>query len=343
MRDRARELGLLDEAARCSAALAQRLAFAGDLGAAEAEAVAMLELSEREGIVWAAVDAWQTMAVVRQTRGELAAALDARRNAARAARAAGLKEREAILTMNLGFGLTTIGARNEALVEIETGLERAQAIGSLGAVRFGQMNLLGWVATFGADARISQAVAEPRAQADEAALGGYVIQDRATLGVLFYRGVELLRGDAASVPRARGLLERSAEAYRNTGNLDILPVSLGFWSEAERRLGDAERARDLASEAANLLDQGAPSLLNEAPVYLALHDACVDLGDLAGARSAIERGVPLLVKRLKGLENTPYAHAFISGLHHNAGLLAAAEVYGLVPEAVERLVRRGAS
>lgn len=343
VRDRARELGLLDEAARCSATLAQRLAFAGDLAAAEKEAAAMLELAEKHGIVWASVDAYQTLAVVHQTRGELAAALEARRNAARSARSAGLKEREAILTMNLGFALTTIGARNEALVEIETGLERAHAIGSLGAVRHGQMNLLGWAATFGADARVSQALAEPRAQADEAAAGAYVIQDRATLGVLFYRGVELLRGDASTLARARGLLERVAQAYRTTGNLDILPVSLGFWSEAQRRLGDAELAKELASEAASLLDQGAPSLLNEAPVYLALHDACVDLGLLAGARSAIEHGMPHLLRRLSGLANTPYAHSFLTGLAHNAGLIAAAEVYGLVPPEVERLVARRGS
>jgi len=344
VRDRAHALGLLEESTRCSAALAQRLAFAGELVSAEAEARAMLELSEREGIVWASVDAWQTLAVVSQTLGELASALEARRSAARAARSAGLKEREAILTMNLGFALTTIGAKNEALVEIETGLERAHAIGSLGAVRHGQMNLLCWAATFGADARVSHALTEPRAQADEAAAGAYVIQDRSTLGVLFYRGVELLRGDSSTVARAKGLLERVAQAYRYTGNLDILPVSLGFVSEAQRRLGNAEQARDLAAEAALLLDQGAPSLLNEAPVYLALHDACVDLADNKGARSAIERGMGHLVRRLWGLADTPYAHAFLSGLDHNAGLISAAEAYGLVPDEVEKVIsaRRGA-
>ncbi len=338
VREAAHALGLIDEAARCSATLAQRLAFAGDLPAAEAEARALLELMEREGIVWAAVDAWQALAIVRQTRGELAAALDARRSAARAARAAGLQEREAILTMNLGFALTTIGAKAEALIELETGLAKAQAIGSLGALRHGQMNLLGWAATFGADARIDRALTEPRQQADEAAAGAYVIQDRSTLGVLFYRGVELLGGEGTNVARARGLLERVAQAYRTTGNLDILPVSLGFWSEADRRLGDAEHAFSLAREAAALLDQGAPSLLNEAPVYLALHDACVDRGDMPGAKSAIERGLPHLLRRLAGLADTPYATGFLTSLAHNAGLIAAAEVYGMVPDAVQRVL-----
>lgn len=340
VRDRAKNLGLSDEAARCTATLSQRLAFAGDLNAAEAEAAGMLAVSEREGIVWSAVDAWQTLGVIRQTRGELASALEARRNAARAARAAGLMEREATLTMNLGFALTTIGAKNEALLEIETGIERAQAIGSVGTVRHGQMILLGWAATFGADSRISHLLSEPRAQADEAASGSYIIQDRTTLGVLFYRALELLRGDSTTLARARGLLARVADAYRSTGNLDILPVTLGFWSEAERRLGDAEHARELANEATALLDQGAPSLLNEAPIYLSLHDSCVDLSDLNGARTAIERGMPHLLRRLSGLENTPYAHAFLTGLAHNAGLLAAAEAYGLVPAAVERMAGR---
>lgn len=340
VRDRATSLGLLEEAARCAATLAQRCAFAGDFNAAEREASNLLELADREELEWAAVDAWQTLAIVCQTRGELAAALDARRNAARAARKAGLWEREAILTVNLGFALTTLGARNEALMEIETGLAKAHAVGSVGAVRHGQMNLLGWAATFGADARVSALLTEPRAQADEAAAGAYVIQDRSTLGILFYRGLELLRSEGANLQRAKSLLERVAQAYRTTGNLDLLPVTLGFWSEAERRSGNTAEARTLAEEAASLLDCGAPSLLNEAPVYLALHDACVDAGDLQGARGAIERGMPHLLRRLAGLEDTPYAHAYLTGLPHNAGLLEAAEAYGLVPEAIERVLAR---
>ena len=93
-------------------------------------------------------------------------------------------------------------------------------------------------------------------------------------------------------------------------------------------------------EAATLLEGGAPSLLNEAPVYLALHDACVDAGDLRGAQLAMERGMPLLLRRLKGLEHTTYAKSFLTSLAHNAALLAAAEAYGLVPEAVNSLVAR---
>ena len=87
----------------------------------------------------------------------------------------------------------------------------------------------------------------------------------------------------------------------------------------------------LASEAAALFDEGSPSLLNEAPVFLALHDACVDLGELEQARGAIARGVPRLVTRVRGLAGTPYARAFVTQLAPNAGLLAAAEAYDLVP------------
>src|SRR6185436_5506321 len=126
VRERAQKLDLVDEEARCSATLAHRYGFAGSLAQAEREAAHLLDLAERRQIVWAAVDAHQALAVVHQTRGEVAAALEARRSAARAARAAGLQEREAILTMNVGFALTTIGAWEEALQEIRAGLSRAQ-------------------------------------------------------------------------------------------------------------------------------------------------------------------------------------------------------------------------
>src|SRR4051812_39618313 len=102
------------------------------------------------------------------------------------------------------------------------------------------MNLLCWAATYGADARLDPMLAEPRANADEAAGGLWVIRDRVTLGVLFYRGCELLHGDAGTLPRARALLKKAADAYRSTDNRDVLPVALGFWAEAERRAGDAE-------------------------------------------------------------------------------------------------------
>jgi tetratricopeptide (TPR) repeat protein len=340
VRERARALDLVEEEARCTATLAHRHAFAGALDKVEREAAHLLDLAERRGIVWAAVDAWQVLAVVHQTRGELAAALEARRSAARAARAAGLQEREAILTMNVGFALTTIGAWEEALSEIQAGLAKAQEIGSAGAVRHGQMVLLCWAATYGADARLDAALAEPRANADEAAAGTWVVRDRATLGVLFYRGCELLRGDTATLPKARALLKTAADAYRSTDNRDVLPVALGFWADAERRFGHAEQAVEIASEAARFIEAGAPCLLNEAPIYLALHDACVDLGDLKGAREAMTRGVVPLMRRLKGLEGTPYARSFLLGLPHNSALLAAAEAYGCIPPEIERLLQR---
>ncbi|WP_437737072.1 serine/threonine-protein kinase [Sorangium sp. So ce1335] len=338
LRDRARAIDLVEEEAQCSATLAQVHAFAGQLAMAEQEAAHLLDLAARRGLVWAAVDAWQTRAVAHQTRGEPAAALEARRNAARAARRAGLQEREAMLTMNVGFALTTIGARAEALQEIEGGIARAQAIGSSGAVRHGQMILLCWAATFGPEPRLDAGLAEPRASADEAAGSMWVVRDRVTLGILFYRGCELLRFESSGLARARSLLKKATEAYRVTENRDVLPVALGFCAEAERRFGNAEQAREIAREAAALVEAGAPSLLNEAPIYLALHDACVDMGDLEGAREAMERAMPPLLRRLKGLEGTPYASSFLLNLPQNSALLAAAEAYGCVPPQLEAMM-----
>jgi serine/threonine protein kinase/tetratricopeptide (TPR) repeat protein len=337
IRNRAAKLDLVEEEARCSAALANLYAFAGQLASAERETRILLDLAAKRDIEWAAVDAWQTLAVVRQTRGQLASALDARRNAAKAAKDAGLQEREAMLTVNVGFALTTIGARSEALHQIEAGLAKANAIGSPGIVRLGHMNLLCWAATFGADSRLDGALAEPRASADEAATGGWMVRDRVTLGTLFYRGCELLRTDGpGNISRARALLKTATEAYRSTENRDVLPVALGFWAEAERRFGNADQAVDLAREAAKLVEAGAPSLLNEAPIYLTLHDAYVDVGDLQSAREAMERAIMPLERRIRGLEGTPYAQAFLVNLPHNAGLLAAAEGYGCLTPLIEQ-------
>ena len=65
-------------------------------------------------------------------------------------------------------------------------------------------------------------------------------------------------------------------------------------STAGHRIARGQRAHGAKAQAgqAALFDHGSPSLLNEAPVFLALHDACVDLGELEQARSALARGVP---------------------------------------------------
>ncbi len=337
----AKTAGLVDEEARCAAALASRRAFAGELDLAAEAAEELLTLAQKHGIAGAEVDAWQTLAVVRQARGDVGAALEARRSAARAASSAGLKTREAMLTINVGFALTTVGALAEARLAIESGIVLAQAIGSPGTVRHGQMNLLCWAATFGGDPALEPILAEPRALADAAATGSWVPHDRATLGVLFYRGMELLRNDDGKCSAAAQVLLRiAAQGYRTTKMLDVVPVAMGLLAEAERRCGHREKALELAREAASLLDGGSPSLLNEAPVFLALHDACVDVGDLEEARSAIRRGVPRLVLRVKGLAGTPYGRDFLQQLPSNAGFLAAAEAYGLVPEELAVLLER---
>jgi len=339
VRDAAASLGLHDEEARCSAALASRLAYAGRFDEATAEANRLLDLAEQRGLKSAALDAWQTLAIVRQTQGALSGALDARRAAAAAARSAGLKEREAMLTTNLGFALTTIGARQEARAALEAGLALADAIGSAGAVRHAQMNLLGWAATFGNDRGLEAHLAETRADADAAATGVWAAPDRSNLGALFYRGWELLRAKNDSVcARSRGLLKFCAETYRATGNNDVLPVALGVWAEAERRCGNRARALEIASEAADLLEGGAPSLLNESTVYLVLHDVCVDLGDETGAHDAVIRAMSPLKRRLEGLVGTPYARLFLTELPQNAALVALAEGHGFVPEEIHRVL-----
>ena len=336
VRAAAANAGLFDEEARCAAALASRRAFAGELDLAADAAEELLSLSQRHGFSSAAIDAWQTLAVVRQARGEVGAALEARRSAARAASQAGLKTREATLTINVGFALTTMGARSEARLAIESGIALAQAIGSPGTVRHGQMNLLCWTATYGPDPSLDDILSEPRGLADSAATGSWGPQDRATLGVLYYRGAELLRlGGAMACEAARTLLRLAAQGYRATKMLDVVPVAMGVLAESERRCGDAARARALAAEAVELLELGSASLLNEAPVFLALHEACVDLGLLDDARDAIFRAMPRLATRVEGLAGTPYASGFLSHVAENAGLIAAAEAYGLLPAVLE--------
>jgi tetratricopeptide (TPR) repeat protein len=341
-RDEASRLELQDEEARCSAVLAARLAFAGQFKEAEAEARRLLGLAQR-GIAYAAVDGYQTLAIVRQTQGALSAALDARRNATSAARAAGLRERESMLTTNLGFALTTIGARQEARTAIENGLALADAIGSQGAVRHAQMILLGWASTFGTDKAIDAHLAEVRANADAAGSGIWAAPDRANLGLLFYRGCELLRSKVeGSARRALGLLRMAAQAYRAAGHRDVLPVALGAWSEAERACGNLATALDLAREAVALVEQGAPSLLNESAVILALYDALVDDGKSEDAFAVVRRGIPPLQRRLVGLAGTPYARSFLTDLPANARLIALAEDDGILPEVFHRALERTA-
>ncbi|HVR18604.1 MAG TPA: protein kinase [Polyangiaceae bacterium] len=342
-RDSAAQLGLHDEEARCSAVLAARLGFAGQFKEAEAEAKRLLDLAQHRGIAYAAVDGYQTLAIVRQTQGALSTALDARRNATSAARSAGLKEREAMLMTNLGFALTTIGARQEARTAIETGLALADAIGSQGAVRHAQMILLGWASAFGSDRQLDAHLTQVRADADTAGSSVWAAPDRANLGMLFYRGCELLRAKTELANRrALALLRMAAQAYRTAGHRDVLAVALAMWAEAERACNRLAPALELALEAAQLLEQGAPSLLNESVVYLSLYDALTDSGETEAARDVLRKALPPLLRRLHGLAGTPYARLFLSDLYANARLVALAEDEGLLPEAIQRVLERTA-
>lgn len=334
----AEQIGLYDEVARCSATLAYRCAFAGDFRTAEQEVKRLLDLSVHR-LHGAKVDAYQALAIIRQTKGAVSASLDARKSAAQAAREAGLKERESMLTTNLGFALSTVGARKEARETLERGMILAENIGSPGAMRHAQMNLLGWAGLYGTDRRLDTFLGDARSEADAAATGYWAAPDRSNLGMLYYRGVELLRSSTdASRHRALMLLKMSAESYRDTGQRDVLPVALGMWAEAERVCGNPQAAARLGNEAAELLLSGAPSLLNESPVFLTLYKARLDLGDEVGARAALSQSIHPLLRRLNGLMGSPYAQSFLTQLPQNAELVTAAEAAGLLPESINRVL-----
>lgn len=334
----ASELGRIDEVARCSASLASRAAYAGDFETAEREVKRLLDLSLHR-IHGSRVDAFQTQAIIRQAKGAVSASLDARKSAAQAAREAGLKEREAMLTTNLGFALSTVGARKEAREALERGLLLAENIGSPGATRHAQMNLLGWAGLYGSDRRLDTYLSATRAEADAAATGFWTAPDRSNLGILYYRGVELLRSsNLANRERAARLLELTVTSYRTHGHRDVLPAALGMWAEAERLLGRAPAAARIGGEAAELLLQGAPSLLNESPVFLTLYKARLEIGDDEGAQNALASSIRPLLRRLNGLVGSPYAGSFLTQLPQNAELVAAAETAGLLPESVHRLL-----
>ena len=76
-------------------------------------------------------------------------------------------------------------------------------------------------------------------------------------------------------------------------------------------------------------------MLNEAIIYLALHRARVDQGKLTRARSAIDRAMPALLRRMKGLSGTPYVSEFLK-LEHNAQLMGVADILGCIPPELEQ-------
>ena len=250
-----------------------------------------------------------------------------------------------MLMTNLGFALTTIGARQEARAAIETGLALADAIGSQGAVRHAQMILLGWASAFGNDRQLDAHLAQVRADADAAGSGVWAAPDRANLGMLFYRGCELLRAKTELANRrALALLRMAAQAYRDGRAPRRARRRARHVGGGRARCGNASHRRvELAREAAQLLEQGAPSLLNESVVFLALLRRPHRLSgeDRRGARR-LRRGMPPLLRRLHGLAGTPYARLFLTELHTNARLVALAEDEGLVPEPIQRVLERTA-
>jgi eukaryotic-like serine/threonine-protein kinase len=326
----AERLGDYGEVDKTLAIVAARAAFALELDLAESKVKALLDPARPHGL-GAEVDAFQTLAVIRQAQGAISQALEARKSAAQAAKKAGLKEREAMLTTNLGFALSILGAKQDAREALERGLALADSIGSPGATRHAQMNLLGFCSVYGSDRRLDALLMEARAEADGAALDRWASSDRSNLGILYYRGVELLRTDSHSLwERAQVLLSRAASQYRLLAHNDVLPVALGNWAESERRLGKLDRARELGEEAANMIEARAPSLLNEAPIFLSLYRTYQELGDSEAADRTIARGMEPLRHRFSALTGTPYARSFLTGLPENAELVAVADALGVL-------------
>ena len=60
-------------------------------------------------------------------------------------------------------------------------------------------------------------------------------------------------------------------------------------------------------------------------------------------RAGVERSIPRLIRRVRGLVGTPYARLFLTELPHNADLVAIAEAYGMLPDPVHQVLEKGAS
>jgi tetratricopeptide (TPR) repeat protein len=190
---------------------------------------------------------------------------------------------------------------------------------------------------------VDSLLSDVRQEADDAARSAWTSPAREHLGTLYYRACELLtHGSERDLERASALFKMTTEAYRQTDNRDVLAVALGMWSAAALRAGDAEQALSLAREGAELLAGGAPSLLNESTVYLALSDAWTALGNSDEARNAIETAMGPLLRRLKGLVGTSYARQFLTEVPNNSRLVSLAEGLGLVPDNIYTLLESSA-
>src|SRR5690606_17340801 len=135
----------------------------------------------------------------------------------------------------------------------------------------------------------------------------------------------------------------SARGYRTTENHDVLPVALGMWALAEHLARNSERALQIASEASTLLASGAPSLLNESPIFLTLHDIHLSRRNLADPKGAIEAALPFLERRAASLPTSPYLGHFLTGLDDNRRLLTLATQYSIAHAYVETLAERVAT
>jgi hypothetical protein len=80
--------------------------------------------------------------------------------------------------------------------------------------------------------------------------------------------------------------------------------------------------------------------MNEAPIFLALHDALRAEGNAAEAARAIARGAPFFERRIVGLRGTPYAHSFVWSLADNARFAELSSRYGSVSDELADVIER---
>lgn len=299
VRGAATAMGLWEDVALITGILASRYAYSGNAKGAEEEANRLLELSAMHQFPRASIDAWQTIAIVRQSRGELGRALEARFAALEVATKEGLRNNEAILECNIAFALTMMGAKDEAFEHVDRGATMATLIGSPGTLQLASMILLCWCAYYGEPKKHGLLASERRDTAKAALASGWIPHDRISLGSLFYHGIELLReGTGDHVAQAEALLRLSVRGYEATKMYDVLPAAKGFLAHALRRLGNHEEALRIAAEATVACREGLPSLLSESIAFAAYAEVLLATGHREKACEALRQGLPYVERRV---------------------------------------------
>ena len=175
------------------------------------------------------------------------------------------------------------------------------------------MNLLGWTANFGPIPGSTPSSPSP-GPTPTAASGSWVVPDRTTSASSSTAAASSWVATTRAAERARIALRTTTEAYRATGNRDIVPVALGFWAQAERRSGDLDKARYPRRRSGVAHRTGAlPASLNESARFLGPARRRHRGGRRAAARDAIGRGMGPSRRRLR-----PHGHPLRQRLPHRS-------------------------